>query len=624
MTPTKPMIVFLVCLFAWSGSLAPDRALAVHEKEGGEWPWNMKLHGYHDREVAEALGGGWFMNVGPTGIRARITHDHPEYFTVKYVFKDSPAAGKIHIDDIIVGANGRKMTVAHRFGRRHITGWEGPMMEMAKLIEDSQANEGKLNLIVWPGGDESKQKVVELKIRAVGRFSRTWPMNCERSDRLFKELCNFLAAEYQRAGKFEKMTHTHSAATLALMTSDNRAHRAIVERIMSGYGQKRYDPTHEPGFMTWGMVHDSIVMGEWYLMTKDQSLRPAMQSLAECLDSSVWPTTGGLSHKPFAAIQRRMAAGGPKGYGAMAMPAGLGMIGLSLFKEAGLPHAEAGYQRLHQAYLSSVSNDGGIGYGFSSWDHAVIELQDETKPPINAPKGIGFECPEGMKGIGPFKIIWPTKADPRYRPTDWLQDEWKTNRVFDKGGNQRLVIRTMAPSEPRGPYRNTGKQVGHFGRSGVGALAHAIGNGNNRSWQYLSKHMANACANSYKGLMDGHASTHMHVLWGSLGAAQADRNSYRQYMDYIKWWFIMAECHDGGFVVMPGRDYASTDHVYATRNYPSAAAALILSVKDRRLHITGKASGARPTPASPTRPSADDTPRKPTKQPEGVRPMLPW
>jgi hypothetical protein len=62
-------------------------------------------------------------------------------------------------------------------------------------------------------------------------------------------------------------------------------------------------------------------------------------------------------------------------------------------------------------------------------------------------------------------------------------------------------------------------------------------------------------------------------------------------MDGIKWWFIMAQAHDGGFVVMPGRDYASTDHVYATRNFPSACAALILSVKEKRLQITGAARG---------------------------------
>lgn len=49
----------------------------------------------------------------------------------------------------------------------------------------------------------------------------------------------------------------------------------------------------------------------------------------------------------------------------------------------------------------------------------------------------------------------------------------------------------------------------------------------------------------------------------------------------------MVQAHDGGFVVMPGRDYASTDHVDGTRNLPAACAALILSLKDKQLQITG-------------------------------------
>lgn len=49
------------------------------------------------------------MNVGPTGLRARITHEHPAYFTIKFVFDKSPGSGKIEAGDIVVGANGKIM-----------------------------------------------------------------------------------------------------------------------------------------------------------------------------------------------------------------------------------------------------------------------------------------------------------------------------------------------------------------------------------------------------------------------------------------------------------------------------------------------------------------------------------
>ena len=376
------------------------------------------------------------------------------------------------------------------------------------------------------------------------------------------------------------------------MAANNPRYDALVKELVKDYGSKRYDPNYSAGFPVWGQVHDGIVMGEYYLLHQDRSLKPAMASLAHCRNNSVWPTTGGLSHKPFAAIQRRMADGGPKGYGAMALPAGLGMVSLSLFKEAGLPFAEPSYQRIHECILCSVGSNGQIDYGFKDWDHAVIELAKSGASPKNSPDGIGYECLEGLKDAGEYQIVWPTKKDPRYRPTDWLEDEVETNRVFDKGGNSRLVVRNMSPEEPTKPFAHGGGGCTHHARSGAGALAHAIGNAGNESWNHLSELMATGCAKSGRRLMDGHASTHMHVLWGSLGAAMADPEDFREYLEDIRWWMIMAQTHNGGFLVMPGRDYASTDHVHGTRIFPTACAGLILSVKEKRLRITGAANVA--------------------------------
>lgn len=573
---------------------------AVHEKSDG-WPWNIKLHGHHDAEVAEATGG-WFLNVGPTGIRARITKELPKYFTVKYVFKECPAAGLIEVGDVIVGANGKKMNVAHTFGR-HV-GWDGPMVEMAKLIEDSQSAEGKLELIVWPKGDKSAEKTVTLQIKPVGRFSETYPFNCARSDQLYLDLCDWLLEEHKRAGTWEKpRPHTFSSCMLALMASPERRHQKLVDDLIKNYYGKRYDPNAGVGFPAWGQVHDAVVMGEYYLLHQDKRLKDAMESVAFCLENSVWPTTGGLSHRPFAFIQRRMHGGGPKGYGAMAMPAGIGMIGLSLFKEAGLSHGGPSYQRIHEGFLCTVGANGQIGYGFNSWDHAVIEVESENAAPKPPKEGIGYECKDGLKEVGDYRIVWPTESDPRYRPTDWLRREVDTNRVFFKGDKLRLVVRNMSPEEPTRAYKYGGGRCGGIGKSGAGALAHLIGNDDRESWRFLGEHMAKGCARNPEQLLNGHASTHMHVLWGSLGAAMAEEEDFRHYMDGIKWWMIMAQTHDGSYVILPGRDYASTDHVYGTRNFPTACAALILATKDKRLRITGRPSGGAVATGGSSRPA---------------------
>ena len=561
-------------------------SLAVHEREGGEWPWNLKLHGYHDAEVAEALGTGWFLNVGPTGIRARITRDLPKYFTVKYVFRNSPAAGKVEIGDVIIGANGKRMNVDHLFGRGTRGAFQGPMVEMSKLIEDSQAEDGKLELIVWPGGERSNEKTVTVEIEPLGRFSPTWPYDCERSDNLMLELCEFLYQEYRREGRFGR-PHTHSAAVLALLGSNERKYERLAMEIIRGLADKRYDPLNGVGFQAWNWGHEGIMMGEYYLMTGDRRMRPAIQSLVDCLIDAQTPQSGGYSHRPGPYIMRRVAAGGPSGYGAMSLPGGLAMTAMSLFKVAGLDYGKEAHDWIFQAYLRSVNDSGNIGYGFNALQHAVVTLTGPDAETTNSPRGIGFEIESGMKDMGPYEINWPTKEDPRYRPTNWLERERETNRVFDFGGAKRKIVRAEVMDPPRRPYQHDGGQVHHLARTGSGALGASIGAAGDRSWQILADHLAKSCAMSPENLLDGHASTHMHVIWGGLGAALASERDFRNFMDGIKWWFIMAHTHNGGFVVMPGRDYASTDHVYGTRVFPSGCAAIILAVKEKRLQITG-------------------------------------
>ena len=72
--------------------------------ERGDYPWETKLRSYYDKEMAEELGEvRWLLNLGPTGIRARIYPDKPDRLVVKYVFQDakSPAKGLVRAGDVI-------------------------------------------------------------------------------------------------------------------------------------------------------------------------------------------------------------------------------------------------------------------------------------------------------------------------------------------------------------------------------------------------------------------------------------------------------------------------------------------------------------------------------------------
>jgi hypothetical protein len=596
---------------AWAAS----RAQAIFEKEG--YPWNVDLRSFYDDELKQALPeGNWLLNLGPTGIRARIYPERPNLLVVKYVFQDSlsPAKGKVAIDDVIVGANGRHFTTPHRFGRnlRGGGGWDGPMMELAGHIEDSQGSkDGLLQLIVWPKGNQGQEKVVGIPLRKVGRFAPTFPYDCPRSKRMLEELCDFLVTDYMSANwkkpmSFGGMSYGRGHSMLALMGSGISKYEPLIMREMSGYAGRRFDP-EGGGFQTWVWGFDGIVLGEYYLLTKDARVVPAIQSLAEVMPLGSADGNGIYTHRSFPAIIKS----GKKPYASIAAISGLNMIAMTLFKKAGLPYDKQLYQNIHQHYLNSTSPTSvDIAYAFKDANHinppaihpthAVIKLKDPSKGLSG--RGPGYLCPTGMKGIGDFEIVWPTQADPRWKPTDWIAAEAATNTVTELAEPGLRTVSRNHPQyrqmpEPTQPFQ-TSRSGGHLAPVGMGALAHLIGNEDKPSWQYLGRHAANTCALGPGNAFDGHAASNLHAFWSILGAARSDNPALVQaYFNYMKTFLILSETHNGGLVLQPwGRDRANcnSDVGYGPRTLTTATGAILLALGERRLQITG-ADLARPS-----------------------------
>lgn len=576
--------------------------------ESGDHPWGTDLRSHLDQEMADKLGGAkWLLNLGPTGIRARIYPDKPKHLVVKYVFQDtkSPAKGLVNIEDVIVGANGRKFTTEHRFGRNLPGGggWDGPMMELAAHIEDSQGKDGILSLAVWPLGDSANESEVKVQLRAVGRFSESFPYECARSETMLGELCDFLVDEYKsdvwkNPGTFGGGPHTNAHSILALMASGDRKYDRLIKDYMVAYHGKTYDPAGG-GFQMWNWGYDGIVMGEYYLLTKDRKLLAPMESLAKAMPEGCHNGDGIYTHRS----HTNLWVTGRKPYASIAAISGLQMIGMSLFKEAGLPYDERLYGNIHQHYLNSTSPDAvNIAYAFGNADklndadishrHAIIKLKDKSKGLSG--RGPGFVCPTGMEGIGEYEIVWPTKADPRWKPLDWLKKESATNIVTehsDEGvrrvdrNNPRYVV---AP-EPRKPYSTT-RSGSHLAPVGMGAVAHLIGK-NPESWEYLGVHAANTCAIAPGNAFDGHAASNQHGFWSVVGAANSDQpKKLREYFDYMKTFIILSETHNGGLILQPwGRDRpnSNSDVSYGPRVLPTATGAILLALGKKHIRITG-------------------------------------
>jgi hypothetical protein len=597
--------------------LLAQRAVAIMER--GDYPWETELRSYHDQEMADKLGAvKWLLNLGPTGIRARIYPDKPKYLVVKYVFQDklSPAKGLVGIEDVIVGANGKRFTTSHRFGRNLPGGggWDGPMMELAGHIEDSQGKDGMLRLTVWPQGESGGEKEVAIQLRAVGRFSETFPYNCKRSEQMLEELCDFLVDDYKndtwkKPNSFHGGPHTNTHSMLALMASGEKKYDSLVRDYMSGYQGKTYDPAGG-GFQMWNWGYDGIIMGEYYLLTKDRKLLAPMESLAKAMPYGCHNGDGIYTHRS----QINLRTTNRKPYASIAAISGLQMIAMSLFKEAGLPYDERLYSNIHQHYLNSTSADAvNIAYAFGNADrlndadiahrHAIIKLKDKSKGLSG--RGPGYICPTGMAGIDEYEIVWPTKADPRWKPTDWIDKEADTNIVTEHMGDgirrvDRNNPRYKVAPEPTKPYKTT-RSGGHLAPVGMGAVAHMIGN-NDKSWEYLGAHAANTCAIAPGNAFDGHAASNQHGFWSVVGAAQSDDpKMLRAYFDYMKTFLILSEAHNGGLILQPwGRDRpnSNSDVSYGPRILPTATGAILLALGKKHLQITGVGNeGGEPAPS---------------------------
>jgi hypothetical protein len=599
---TPLAIVLIIC----------HTALAIHQggtEDGHLLPYSQQMTHPLDDPINRALSNKSFMmNLGPTGIRADIRPEYPKAFKVKFVFQDnhSPAKGLIKPGDMIIGVGGKEFNVPHKFHRKKGgRGWPGPPLELAAAIETAQGGSGKLTLLVLQGGSNSKRKSVTLKLKPVGKFSKTWPWNCERSDQLLKDLLDF-----SFDGNLDRMKRHHRIQMLlALWASGD--HRAIPH--VESYAKKlmKSNPTYKsPGMgTTWMWGYNGIFLGEYYYMTKDKGVLPVIDALNKCYEHGQYDN-GSYGHRP----RLSFLLSDRKPYATMAAAGGICMLAQSIFRASGLPYNPKAYQKTHLGYLRTAGpNSGGsVAYGFTSskqkeqpTDHAVLKVKGKIKEPKARsyfPEIGGKEMPikGGLRGIGSYTVQWPHPKDPRWRNgcIDWLKKEANNVEVRWAGKDTVVAWRplpTIMPKEPTSPYRTTPDGCGHQAGPGPGALAHLIGNKGNKSWEYLGMHMATGCALSPKMLWDGHADAVIHSFFGALAAGMANKKDLRTWLDYTKTWIILSETHEprskGGLVDQPfGCQRNGTASIARGRTAYTHVAIAALSLPKRRLLLTGAPS----------------------------------
>ena len=311
----------------------------------GGYPWDKRTVTGPDANVP-----GWYYNLGLTGIRAELVPDDPKVLLVRYVFPETPASEFITAGDRILGAGGESFRKEHVNGMTMDSfGAQGPVGEMAEALEACQgaSGSGQLPLTVRRGDEKLN---VTLNIgKTYGEYSKTYPAECPKSEKIRKELLDYILTQQTEDGSFGNAIH-NTFSVLAMLASGEKRFLPHIERNLRfvckclNYSEDKKNS----GLMTWTYVGAAIALSEYYLITKSAWVLPELEKFnqiiekGQYLDMSQINPGSKVSHPDFFPKGPKDSHGGwghnPgfEGYGPIAMITAQGALAYSLMERCGV------------------------------------------------------------------------------------------------------------------------------------------------------------------------------------------------------------------------------------------------------------------------------------------------
>ncbi|MFT6862777.1 MAG: hypothetical protein ACJAVK_001337 [Akkermansiaceae bacterium] len=343
---TTILFVIVTCLNSHLG--------AIEKENRGRW--EKPINKGPDKEVP-----GYLINLGPTGARATLESTS---FTVKYVFAGSRAEGKLRLDDVVTGVNGKPFSVPHTFGH-HMTrmkkfpeiGYEGPLMDFGNAIEESEGRDGKLTLMVTRN---EKPIEVVIELEAIGTFAETYPFNCKKSALLAKGASDYLSGH---SFIMREQCHAKCMSGLALLASGRMEEAKTLAHAWLQLPSK--------GVWVWPVCYQCIFLSEYHLLSKDKVVLPVIQALAAKLESGQVADMNDYkdrTHGGMGKVGHKFRTGGLghitviDGYGTMTITTALGLTAWELAKKCGATVDQAKVDLAFTYLRASTRDDGYIGY----------------------------------------------------------------------------------------------------------------------------------------------------------------------------------------------------------------------------------------------------------------------
>jgi Family of unknown function (DUF6288) len=197
-------------------------------------------------------------NLGPVGIGINLIRPGMT-MQIHNVEKGSPAeaTGKLEKGQIIESINGRVLEKVD------------PRIILGDIVTEAEAKDGKVVLKIQGEGD------ITVKIPVMGAYSKTWPVNCPKSDKIVRNLADLLAKDEQPKW----------GSVIFLLSTGEDKDLEVVRKWMKG--------VKTIGGMNWEKGYKGPGLCEYYLRTGDQSVLPVIKQMTEELRVNMY--SGGWS-----------------------------------------------------------------------------------------------------------------------------------------------------------------------------------------------------------------------------------------------------------------------------------------------------------------------------------------
>jgi hypothetical protein len=253
-------------------------------------------------------------HLGPTGLFGILS---PKDINIVKVEPGSPAEGKIKPGDVFTAAGG---TPFQNLTRK----------QLAETIDLAEAT-GKLTLTRKDGS------TVDLTLPILGSYADTAPINCPKTDAIITRTADFIVSskKFGREG--------FPIALLGLLSTGESKYIDFVKQQVREAPWARPDVNlslEKYARTAWNWGYTALFLGEYYLLTKDDYVRPALEAYTVALAKG--RDAGGLWGHGFASLDLNNGQfhGRLPGYAQMNQSSLPCFLSILLAEKSGIRHPE--------------------------------------------------------------------------------------------------------------------------------------------------------------------------------------------------------------------------------------------------------------------------------------------